>query len=97
MIGLESVFGVAGICSIKSDDFVKMQTKSIRKIFNVEIPQIKIGAKANLTLYDPDAEYIFEEKNIYSRSRNNPYIGKKLKGKSFGIINGDKLFLNEIN
>ena len=97
MIGLESVFGVAGICSIKSEDFVKMQTKSIRKIFNVEIPQIKIGAKANLTLYDPDAEYIFEEKNIYSMSRNSPYIGKMLKGKSFGIINGDKLFLNEIN
>ena len=97
MIGLESVFGVAGICSIKSDDFVKMQTKSIRKIFNVEMPQIKIGAKANLTLYNPDAEYIFEEKNIYSMSRNSPYIGKMLKGKSFGIINGDKLFLNEIN
>ena len=97
MIGLENVFGIASICGIKSNDFVKMQTENIRKIFNVEIPQIKIGAKANLTLYDPDAEYIFEEKNIYSMSRNSPYIGKMLKGKSFGIINGDKLFLNEIN
>ena len=97
MIGLESVFGVAGICGIKSIDFIKMQTENIRKIFNVELPQIKTGAKANLTLYDPDAEYIFEEENIYSKSRNSPYISKKLKGKSFGIINGDKLFLNEIN
>ena len=97
MIGLESVFGVAGICGIKSIDFIKMQTENIRKIFNVELPQIKTGAKANLTLYDPDAEYIFEEENIYSKSRNSPYIAKKLKGKSFGIINGDKLFLNEIN
>ncbi len=97
MIGLESVFGVAGICGIMSIDFIKMQTENIRKIFNVELPQIKTGAKANLTLYDPDAEYIFEEENIYSKSRNSPYIAKKLKGKSFGIINGDKLFLNEIN
>jgi dihydroorotase len=96
MIGLESVFGVAGICGISTSDFIKMQTENVRKIFNVEIPRIKKGAKANLTLYEPNAEYIFEEKNIYSKSRNSPYIGKKLKGKSFGIIKGDKLFLNEI-
>jgi dihydroorotase len=97
MIGLESVFGITGICGIKSSDFIKMQTENIRNIFKVEMPQIKCGAKANLTLFDPDAEYIFQEENIYSKSRNSPYIGKKLKGKTFGIINGDKLFLNEIN
>jgi dihydroorotase len=97
MIGLESVFGVAGICGISSNQFIKMQTENARKIFNIELPVIKPGAKANLTLFDPTAEYIFEEKNIYSKSRNCPYIGKKLKGKTFGIINGDKLFLNEIN
>lgn len=95
MTGLESVFGVAGICGIKSSDFIKMQTENIRQIFNIDLPKIEEGAKANLTLFDPGVEYIFEEKNIYSKSRNSPYIGKKLKGKSFGIINGDKLFLNE--
>lgn len=97
MIGLESVFGVAGICGVNIADFIKMQTENIRKIFNIEFPQIKNGTTANLTLFDPGAEYIFEEENIYSKSRNSPYIAKKLKGKSFGIINGDRLFLNEIN
>lgn len=95
MIGLESVFGVAGICGISSNDFIKMQTETIRNIFNLPIPQIKAGEKACLTLYDPGAEYIFEEKDIFSRSRNSPYIGRKLKGKSFGIINGERLFLSE--
>ena len=97
MIGLESVYGVAGICGISSNDFIKMQTENIRKIFNVELPQIKTATSANLTLFVPELEYIFEEKNIFSKSRNSPYIGKKLKGKTFGIINGDKLFLTEIN
>lgn len=97
MTGLESVFGVAGLCGISSTDFIKMQTENIRRIFNIGIPQIKTGAKACITLFDPAIEYIFEEKDIYSRSRNSPYVGKKLKGKSFGIINGDSLFLNEIN
>ncbi len=95
MIGLESVFGIAGICGIESDDFIKMQTENIRKIFNIELPQIKPGVKANLTLFEPNAEYIFKEENIYSKSRNSPYIGKRLKGKTFGIINGDKVFLLE--
>lgn len=96
MIGLESVFGVAGACGISSDVFIAMQTKNVREIFNIELPQLKTGAKANLTLFDPEVEYVFEEKHIYSKCRNSPFIGKKLKGKTFGIINGDKLFLNEL-
>lgn len=96
MIGLENVFGVAGICGIDFRDFVKMQTENIRKIFGLNVLEIKVGAKANLTLFDPEIKYIFKEENIYSKSRNCPYIGKTLKGRTFGIINGDKLFLNEI-
>lgn len=92
--GLESVFSVAGTCTISFQDFIKMQTENIRKIFGVPVPQIKVGAKAEITLFNPEVEYIFTEENIYSKSRNCPYIGKKLKGKSFGIINGDKLILS---
>lgn len=93
--GLESVFGVAMACGISYKDFIKMQTENIRIIFELKLPEIKIGAKANLTLFDPDAEYIFESAGIYSKSKNCPYLGRKLKGKTFGIINGDKLFLSE--
>ena len=95
--GLESVFGVLGTCGIPFLDFVKMQTENIRGIFNLPVNEIKEGAKASLTLFDPGMEYVFAEGDIYSKSRNCPYIGKKLKGKSFGIINGDRLFLNELN
>ena len=93
MIGLESVFGVAGIAGIKIDDFIKMQTEKIRKIFNVSLPQIITGAPANLTLFDPDLEYLFTKDDIRSKSANSPFIGKKMKGKPLGIINGDKIFL----
>jgi len=37
----------------------------------------------------------FEEKNIFSKCHNNAFIGKQLKGRVIGIINGDKLFLSE--
>ncbi|MDQ2862706.1 MAG: dihydroorotase [Bacteroidota bacterium] len=93
MEGLESVFGVAGICGVTAEDFVKMQTENIRNIFKIEIPSFEKGARAGITLFLPGEEYVFEEKNILSKCHNNAFIGKKLKGRVIGIINGDKLFL----
>ena len=95
MEDLESVFGVAGLCGIAAEDFVKMQTEKIRSIFNIPIPAISKGEKANLTLFVPGEEYVFEEKDIFSKCRNNAFIGKTLKGSVIGIINGDKVFLPE--
>ncbi|HEY5462470.1 MAG TPA: dihydroorotase [Hanamia sp.] len=92
---LESVFGAAGICGISTETFVKMQTENIRKIFNLSSPSIAEGEKANLSLFVSDKEFIFEEKYIFSKSKNNAFTGKKLKGKVIGIINGDRLFLNK--
>ncbi len=93
MEGLESVFGAAGICNVSTETFVKMQSENTRNIFKIESPLIDNGHKANITLFKPDEEYVFEEKDILSKSKNNAFVGKKLKGKVIGIINGDKLFL----
>jgi dihydroorotase len=95
MEGLESVFGAAGICGISAEGFVKMQTENIRKIFNLPVPSIAEGETANFTFFDPANEYLFEEKDIFSKCKNNAFTGRKLKGKVIGIINKDKLFLNK--
>jgi dihydroorotase len=92
---LESVFGAAQICDVSTERFLQMQTERIRQIFNLPIPSIAEGEKANLTLFTPDEDYVFEEKNIYSKSKNNAFIDKNLKGKVIGIINKDRLFLSE--
>ena len=93
MEGLESVFGAASVCGVSTEQFVKMQTENIRSIFKIEETLIDKGKKAHITLFNPDAEYVFEEKDILSKSKNNAFIGKKLKGRVIGIINGDKLLL----
>ena len=56
------------------------------RILRMEIPSIKVGEKANLTLFDPSLSYVYEEKEIVSRSKNSPFIGKKLTGKALGIL-----------
>ena len=92
---LESVFGAAQICGISTERFLQMQTENIRRVFNLPLPSIAEGEKANLTLFVPNEEYVFEERNIYSKSKNNAFIDKNLKGKVIGIINKDRLFLSE--
>lgn len=93
MEGLESVFGVAGICGISPELFVKMQVENVRRIFNIPVPEIAEGSKAKLTLFTTGNEYLFEEKDIFSKCNNNAFLHKKLKGKTIGIINVEKLFL----
>ncbi|HSQ44696.1 MAG TPA: dihydroorotase [Ginsengibacter sp.] len=96
MEGLENVFGAARVCGVSAEHFVKMQTETIIDIFKIEKTFIDKGKLANLTLFSPDLEYVLEEKDILSKSKNNAFIGKKLKGQVIGIINGDKLFLNKL-
>ncbi len=92
---LESVFGVAGVCGLPAEAFVKMQTENIRKIFNQPEVSVTTGTKANLTFFIPGEEYVFEEKNIFSKSKNNAFVHNKLKGKVIGIFNKDRLLLNK--
>jgi dihydroorotase len=94
MIGLESLFGVMGNLEFGTAALVELLSMNPRKIFGLAIPEIKEGAAACLTLFNAEEEYVFEEKMIQSKSKNSPFIGKKLKGKVIGIINKDKMELN---
>jgi dihydroorotase len=87
MIGLETMFAVLLSCGLPAEDFVQMQSINVRNIFGLPIPEIKEGEIASLTLFTTDTEFIFEETMIQSKSKNSPFIGKKLKGKVVGIIN----------
>ncbi len=42
--------------------------------------QIKEGLRADLTIVDTEKEWVLDDKNIVSKSKNTPFLGKKLKG-----------------
>lgn len=94
MISLETMFAVFTTIGLPVQDFVKMQTVNVRNIFGLPVPEIREGETACITLFNPDAEFVFGEKMIRSKSKNSPFIGKKLKGKVIGIINKDQILLN---
>lgn len=92
-IGLESAFGaLQTVFSTKKA--VAMLTKG-KSRFGVEASDISVGAKADLTLFNPETKYTFSKAHIKSISKNSAFLGTELKGKTYGIIAKNKIELSE--
>ena len=94
MITLQTLYGTVNGIVNDTEMLVKMLTEQNRKTFGLTIPKIEIDARASLTIFEPATKYIFEGKAILSKSKNSAFIGKAMKGKVIGIINKNKLILN---
>ena len=53
--------------------------------------EIKEGENANLAIIDMASEYRFEEKDILSKSKNSPFLGRMLKGRCDLTMVGGKI------
>ena len=91
-IGLESIFGsLGGILPL--DTIITALTDGPRQAFGLSLPTIFEGGMANLTLFDPDKEYVFTSENILSSSKNSLYKNKKMKGRVYGVLNKTNLVI----
>ncbi|WP_421807324.1 dihydroorotase [Flagellimonas sp.] len=86
-LGLESAFGALNTL-FDLDETVKLLTNG-RYRYQIESPKLVEGAKACLTLFNPEGEYVFDTKDIRSTSKNSMFVGASLKGKVYGIIHND--------
>jgi dihydroorotase len=94
MITLQTLYGTVNAIMNNTEALVKMLTENNRNIFDITKPIIEEGAKASITIFEPNTEFIFEEWMIVSKSKNAAYVGKMMKGKVVGIINKGKIILN---
>lgn len=92
-IGMETLFGSARQ-KLELEEIISCLTDKPLKRFDLPVSAIENDNKANLTLFDPDTEYVFEMDNILSKSKNSAFIGKNLKGKIYGVVSNNKLVLN---
>ncbi|MEZ4881172.1 MAG: dihydroorotase [Flavobacteriaceae bacterium] len=92
-IGLEGCFGslntVLGI-----EEAVRALT-GLKNTFGIPSEKIEEGNRAELTLFNPDENWEFSEKDIISTSKNTALLGMKLKGRPYGILSNNKLELNK--
>ena len=52
---------------------------------------LSVGADADVTVFDPDREWVFEREQSASRSANSPFYGWTLKGKPLAAIVGGRV------
>ncbi|NNF36626.1 MAG: amidohydrolase family protein [Saprospiraceae bacterium] len=94
-IGLETCFSALNSKYGENNLDVIINALSVgpRRILNIPIPSIKTGAKANLTIFDPDMDWTYEK--TASLSDNSPYKGDSFKGKPIAIINGSRFHISK--
>ena len=68
-----------------------------REILNLDIPSIKKGNKANLTLFNTDEEWTYTAGEVRSKSKNSPYIGETLTGRATALYNKGRFAENKLN
>jgi len=96
MIGLQTFLPmVLQATDHNIDTVLDKFTTNPRKILGLDIPQIKEGIKAELTIFDTEKEWEYNEQNNLSKSHNSPWLGKKLKGAVIGVVGNGKSFFND--
>lgn len=81
--------------SVDMEDLIAKVTLAPRQILKMEVPIIEEDSKANLTLFDPNAEWTFEASQNFSKSKNSPWLGQVLKGKAIAVFNNGKMKMEE--
>ena len=92
-IGLESAFGA--LLTVLPLDVIISKLTFARIIFSAEKNTIEKGKLACLTFFNPSEESDFTLKNILSKSKNSAFLGSRMGGKVYGILNNNKLILTD--
>jgi len=67
-----------------------------RKILNLSVPELEAGAPANLTLFNTEEKWIYDEAEVRSKSRNSPYLGDTLTGRAIAVYNKGRFERNNL-
>ncbi len=66
--------------------FVEKLSLNPSKILGLPKGTLQQGADADVTIIDPQLEWVFDLSEIHSKSKNSPYIGRKMKGRAVTTI-----------
>ena len=63
-----------------------------REIFNLPQAIIRKGESVDLTIFDPDATWVFDTSNNQSKSKNSAFLGRELNGKVLATFCGKNAY-----
>ena len=65
------------------------------RLLNLAKGKLSVGADADVTVFDPDREWVFERAQTASKSQNSPFYGWPLKGRATATIVAGKVVWSE--
>ena len=84
---LGSLMGLVHDGQLPLDTLIARLTAAPARLINDQIRgTLKIGAPADITIFDPDKEWVVDTATFISKGRNTPLAGATLKGKTMATI-----------
>ncbi|MBI1823448.1 MAG: dihydroorotase [Nitrospirae bacterium] len=97
IIGLETVLPLAlalvqeGMITLSQ--MITLLTVNPAKILKIKKGSLEAGSIADLTIFDPNEEWMVDATRFKSKSRNSPFNGWKMKGRvKFTIVSGKVVY-----
>ncbi|MCF7803180.1 MAG: dihydroorotase [Candidatus Marinimicrobia bacterium] len=100
MIGLESALGVV-VKALVDSKITDLQTVlerlvvSPRQVMQLPLDFYTLDNSANLTILNPEEEWVFRREHVHSRSANSPFYGSQLEGRVKAVIHRSQLITSE--
>ena len=97
--GLETALG--SLMSLVHNDkldlplLIAKLTSEPARILGRELGTLAVGSPADVTIFDPDVEWVVDTDEFASKGKNTPLNGEKLKGKVFATIYGGRVVYRE--
>ncbi len=76
---------------LKLPELIRCFTTAPANLLKLDKGTLSIGADADVTVFDPNCEWLYERTATASKSVNNPFFGWTLRGKATVTIVGGKI------
>lgn len=71
-------------------DLIAKFTVAPARLLHLPKGTLSVGAEADVTVFDPDCEWVFDRSRSASKSSNSPFYGWPLRGKVFATVVGGR-------
>jgi dihydroorotase len=100
IVGLETAVGVLWTELVHKANFplmrlVEAMSTKPCQILGLDGGTLREGSRADVTVIDPDAEWVVQPEKFRSKGKNTPYAGWKLKGKVVMTICGGQVVFRD--
>ena len=102
MVGLETSLAITltelyHTGKMKLPDLIRAMAYNPASILHLSSKgRLSLGGDADITIFDPEQEWVINPEEFASKSRNTPFAGRKVKGRvKYTIVGGKVIYQDQ--